>query len=1329
MQGQDITFLGGMNTDDDVRFVSQGDYRSSTYARSGSAEDQNMGAIESMPGNVLIDNADYPNGVNTVIGSAKWIENNSIVYFVFNDQNNHSIWTYKLDTKEIKKVISNLTVTIILPPPLDPLTAETYAGEALNFKVENKIYHANVIDNLLYWTDGFNPPRKLDLNMAIKFIESGGLSEEGYNALAFSSVEEASKTMDVLKAPPTVVIEAEYQTNPDKNFNKLYGNQYQFRYQYVYENNEESKWSMISKQPFPTVSEFVAGRNTIDALADNEIKLTYNTGSVNVRQINFAYRRGENGNWLIFKQLDKIQEGNLFPPYQNQELIFDDNSASQGATLTDILYDNVPQTAECQEILSNQSLAYANFYADYDLVRNIDITTERNLTEFYEASNNTIFPLRGINYKYEDDPTNNFIMFSITTGTSNFWYYEEGDVLVFELKEYNNNADETNSYKKYYYTITLDDIQYPEDSPYSYFSRYQNLFESIKNDFNVRYPEIYIVTNSLNPNVCLIQFARYLGRMDSPVQAVSGPGEDYAFWYSQANVIRSNKCRKSLKKGSKKVFGIQYYDRGNRSNTVQTTPEMILEVPFPGQEDLSSFQYNINEFGQSQSAYTVNPKFTINHTPPDWATHYSILVKKDELISSLMQTTISGIYPGSSVNTLVFQLDKIPIQTSVDFYTNAYIGAAFYHTPSKGDRVRFISGEYFKNPEPASEGDNASQIMPSSYIYEYKEVEVLNYDADTNQITVNEFDYIQIFGNSMLGFGTLCEIYTPKKDTAEDVWYEIEKFDIVTDGANKYHGGNTQNQTIDQPAIIESDYGDIYYRKRELATGVDFATFDNYTSMTSSDGAQKKNVISWNKDSDIDLRGTYTFTIWFNRYFGGNLLTSPTGYFNDYDSDYSNVYSQFYFFLPTMVSRFYFIEDFNYSDYYVSDSHGRGRIGIENNKTRRTHYKTGVIHSAQYVMGAFINGLSSFDTLGNAEYLDDTFGPVNRLKQVGYTLKALQDRKEVSIYIQRSYATAGDGSGQLAYTAKTFGGVNPSETLYGCTHPGSVLLIENDMYYYDYNSGTVVRSSANGQYDLTGPKYKFNYWLTNQTGLVGKVEQKNILGEPYYSKYEPIAFVDEQNTEYTLNFVKYFYPVDKPAQVLGNKIYYQYDSNIAPVFDYLEDRWKTFVDYDLYWVETLGINVFTFNQEDLYEHNIAALEDGTPNELTFYGEQKTMSIDFVMNDQPILIKRPLSIGFRSNKLFDLTEVSTKATSSYPAMKSKLFPNNFKLKEGYWWAAYLRDMTNIIAAKPSQNTEEKALINGRELRAFALLHKIEYSGNEKAILFDVKCSYVPSEAFI
>jgi hypothetical protein len=172
-----------------------------------------------------------------------------------------------------------------------------------------------------------------------------------------------------------------------------------------------------------------------------------------------------------------------------------------------------------------------------------------------------------------------------------------------------------------------------------------------------------------------------------------------------------------------------------------------------------------------------------------------------------MQTTITYISSGSSINTLVFQLDKRPADTTFDFYTSAYSGATFYHAPSKGDRVRFISGEYYKNPGPSSEGEDAYQINPSSYITQYKEVEVLSYNPDTNQITVNEFDYLSIFGGSILGYGTLCEIYTPKKDTAEDVWYEIEKANIYEVNGIKYHASSNfggQNQTADQPAIIES---------------------------------------------------------------------------------------------------------------------------------------------------------------------------------------------------------------------------------------------------------------------------------------------------------------------------------------------------------------------------------------------------------------------------------------------------------------------------------------------------------------------------------------------
>ncbi len=1268
--GQEISFIGGMNTDDDVRFISGGDYRSSAYMRSGSWDSQNAGTAESMPGNVLIDNPNLPSGQNTVVGSAKWVENNSIVYFVHNVNGDHTLWSYDVLSHQLTIVLGNLESAG------GSFNIPNFAGSTLNLDRDYPIFHANVVDNILYWTDNNNPPRKLDLNKAIKYMESGGTDEEGYSFLSFGSIEVGSKTIDVLKAPPLVVIQAVYATDTTRNFNKLYGNQYQFRYQYVYENNEESKWSMISKQPIPTNDEFVSGRDIFNSLVDNVINLTYYTGPKNVKQINFAYRRGELGDWLLFKQLDLKLEGvsNL----TTQTLVFDDNTAPQAAQNTEVLFDNVPQIAKCQDILPNQSIAYGNFYGDYDLVQGLDIETERVLNELYDPSSSMTRNVIG----YNNETYGAVIVLNVNTVSGQF-LYEEGDVIVISLYKPSLGVK---SMTNYYYTLTFNDVQNPTNLTNQ--ERFENLAENIVDKFNIDYPDFsWVLMEDATFSVIELRIDPIVGT------------------YGRGQIIRKNKAHKSLKKGSKKVFGIQYYDRGNRSNTVQTLPSMVLDIPLPGQEDRSTFQYNIDPTGDygSQSAYTVSPKFTINHLPPDWATHYSILVKKDEMISSFLQTTVTAYQLDPEKPYIVrLQLDKIPNSTLSDYYTSEY-KASLYHTPQKGDRLRYITREFSKAPYPFDDNpvtDPYSILLPNEYLPQYLEVEVLEYDIVNNQVLVNYFDYNNIIGGSSASVGALVEIYTPKKEVAEEIWYEIEKFDIYTDeetGA-KYHAANTQLQTATQPAILNSDYGDVYYRMRDLATGMIFTRFADYADMVDHPGTSKA-LNSWSYNED------------------GNATAANTYYYDGYN--YRLIYtSTVYISLPTIIHKYYFIEDYNYSDYYGSNGHGRGRIGIENNKTRRTHYKTGVIHSSPYIMGSYINGLSSFDILGNAEYLDDTYGPINCLKQVGYTLKALQDRKEVSIYIQRSYATSADGSGQLAYTSKVFGGINPSESMYGCIHPGTVEVIDNDMYYYDFYTGGVIRSSNNGQDDITYGKYKFSYWITNKTNQIGTPEYKIINGQQYQAVYTPFSFADESNSEYYLNFIKVYRREDK----FEGKTFV-YDSNEAPVFDLNRDRWRTFVYFPLIWADNLGVNTYTFAGGSLYEQNVAFLDDDTPNQLTFFGQQEKMSLEFVMNDMPILIKRPLSIGFRSNKPFSVPEINTIGNASYPAMLSKLFLNNFKLKEGYWWAAYLRDMNT-----PNQ-TPDNALVNGRQLRSYAITHRAEYEGNEKAVLFDIKCSYVPSEALI
>ena len=164
MEAKDIIFSGGINTDDEARLIPNGDFRMSKYTRSGSAESQNQGAMESMPGNLLHNNPDLPGGLNTVIGSARWIEGSSIIYMVHNSNGDHTIWSYNINDSSITLVLGNWLLG--------------NGGTALDFQLSNKIYHTNIVDNLLYWTDGyfdsfeynvdgllqFNPPRKIDIN-------------------------------------------------------------------------------------------------------------------------------------------------------------------------------------------------------------------------------------------------------------------------------------------------------------------------------------------------------------------------------------------------------------------------------------------------------------------------------------------------------------------------------------------------------------------------------------------------------------------------------------------------------------------------------------------------------------------------------------------------------------------------------------------------------------------------------------------------------------------------------------------------------------------------------------------------------------------------------------------------------------------------------------------------------------------------------------------------------------------------------------------------------------------------------------------------------------
>src|SRR5512133_922948 len=136
---------GGLNWDDPIEFMPKGDGRE---RRNVVIEEKNGRAIfTNIKGNRQRNLLTLPSGTNTVIGACEDKENNACVYFVHNSGGNHCIIRYVAGAAETAY----------------PLL---YSQSVLNFSLSKRIHNPFVIGELLYWTDGNNPPRKINMTKA-----------------------------------------------------------------------------------------------------------------------------------------------------------------------------------------------------------------------------------------------------------------------------------------------------------------------------------------------------------------------------------------------------------------------------------------------------------------------------------------------------------------------------------------------------------------------------------------------------------------------------------------------------------------------------------------------------------------------------------------------------------------------------------------------------------------------------------------------------------------------------------------------------------------------------------------------------------------------------------------------------------------------------------------------------------------------------------------------------------------------------------------------------------------------------------------------------------
>jgi len=173
------TFLQGkMNGDIDARLLPKGEYRSAQNIQISTSEDQNVGTVQNVLGNSLIKHS-YGEGVsysNTeTIGCFFDEKNNKVFYFVTNYTcENPTSEGLVSDTDGPKTAQQQQSEGLTDLNPEDLFcgifvydkSLETckliVSGLFLNFSKTHEINGVNLLEKLLFWTDGLNQPRKIN---------------------------------------------------------------------------------------------------------------------------------------------------------------------------------------------------------------------------------------------------------------------------------------------------------------------------------------------------------------------------------------------------------------------------------------------------------------------------------------------------------------------------------------------------------------------------------------------------------------------------------------------------------------------------------------------------------------------------------------------------------------------------------------------------------------------------------------------------------------------------------------------------------------------------------------------------------------------------------------------------------------------------------------------------------------------------------------------------------------------------------------------------------------------------------------------------------------
>jgi len=151
-----------MNKDLDARLLQAGEYRDGVNVSVSRSEADDVGALENIIGNDFLN--DLSKNTNHAVEAIGWcidVSTDRIFVFLTDYQDNSDdLLSYSAPENSFHAIVYFNTKTKI--------SQIIVQGSFLNFSINSRINDSNMIENLLFWTDNRNQPRKINVETAIE---------------------------------------------------------------------------------------------------------------------------------------------------------------------------------------------------------------------------------------------------------------------------------------------------------------------------------------------------------------------------------------------------------------------------------------------------------------------------------------------------------------------------------------------------------------------------------------------------------------------------------------------------------------------------------------------------------------------------------------------------------------------------------------------------------------------------------------------------------------------------------------------------------------------------------------------------------------------------------------------------------------------------------------------------------------------------------------------------------------------------------------------------------------------------------------------------------